>query len=94
MYIIISILLFTKWFDLCVKFSIVLGLVVTRYSGNFDAETYTIAVPSLQRLTIDEDSCADVDGGTIFEILEHPISQFCWLLSDGECATACGSRDL
>ncbi|KAJ4902920.1 FBD-associated F-box protein [Raphanus sativus] len=38
-------------------------LVVIRYIGNFDAETYTIAVPSLQRLTIVEDRSTYVDGG-------------------------------
>ncbi|CAH8341878.1 unnamed protein product [Eruca vesicaria subsp. sativa] len=37
-------------------------LVVTRY-GNSDAGTYTIAVPTLQRLTIEDDSGIDVDGG-------------------------------
>ncbi|CAH8341924.1 unnamed protein product [Eruca vesicaria subsp. sativa] len=37
-------------------------LVVTRFD-NIDAETYTIAVPTLQRLTIEENSRADVDGG-------------------------------
>ncbi|XP_056863733.1 FBD-associated F-box protein At3g49020-like isoform X3 [Raphanus sativus] len=37
-------------------------LVVERHS-NFDVETYTITVPSLQRLTIEEDSSQDMDGG-------------------------------
>ncbi|XP_018461352.2 FBD-associated F-box protein At3g49020-like isoform X1 [Raphanus sativus] len=38
-------------------------LVVERFS-NFDVETYTIAVPSLQRLTIEEEyNISDVDGG-------------------------------
>ncbi|KAH0886263.1 hypothetical protein HID58_062359 [Brassica napus] len=37
-------------------------LVVTRYSS-IDVETYTIAVPSLQRLTIEEDSSQDMYGG-------------------------------
>ncbi|KAG2286144.1 hypothetical protein Bca52824_045748 [Brassica carinata] len=37
-------------------------LVVTQYSS-IDVETYTIAVPSLQRLTIEEDSSQDMYGG-------------------------------
>ncbi|XP_048633737.1 FBD-associated F-box protein At3g49020 [Brassica napus] len=37
-------------------------LVVERYSS-FDVETYTIAVPSLQRLTIEDDGSQDMYGG-------------------------------